>query len=227
MEALILSFKTEFLLWASSFKTAYLFWVAFKTYEWIFEAAKKAINGETTSFNATPKLPHIPESPRTNKNNTPMTPQPPDPPADPKPYATTVISTKTERKENKKRMFKLEYNPTAPGLAFICAPFSGDVEGNKKKAGELARLLTFSEYVPFVPHFNFAYLNENNPEEDRWAIEFCKMAIPHCKILYLDDRRGITKNMAGEIDIAEQYGIRIVRFYPKADETEKEEGVGV
>jgi hypothetical protein len=57
---------------------------------------------------------------------------------------------------------KATYRP----LVFICSPYSGDIEGNTKKAARYCRFAYSKNVVPFAPHLhNPNFLDENIADE--------------------------------------------------------------
>ena len=49
---------------------------------------------------------------------------------------------------------------------FICSPYQGNIEENKKKAAYYAKIVAKSGNVPVAPHIYFpTFLDEKNPNE--------------------------------------------------------------
>ncbi len=49
-------------------------------------------------------------------------------------------------------------------LAYICAPYAGDVEKNKKTAIDFGKMAHEKGFLPIIPHLLFPYLDD---EKDR------------------------------------------------------------
>ena len=51
---------------------------------------------------------------------------------------------------------------------FICSPYQGNIEENKKKAAYYAKIVAKAGNVPVAPHIYFpTFLDEKNPNERR------------------------------------------------------------
>ena len=55
---------------------------------------------------------------------------------------------------------------------FICSPYQGNIEENKKKAAYYAKIVAKAGNVPVAPHIYFpTFLDEKNPNERMTGIE--------------------------------------------------------
>ncbi|WP_066925523.1 DUF7768 domain-containing protein [Murdochiella massiliensis] len=95
-------------------------------------------------------------------------------------------------------------------LAYICAPYAGDVEKNKKVAIDFGKMAHEKGFLPIIPHLLFPYLDD---ETDRGeAMSMCLEVVEKCDALFvLSDV--ITSGMKMEIDLAKKKGMLISQFY--------------
>lgn len=92
----------------------------------------------------------------------------------------------------------VERPPFLP-LVYICAPYSGDVAKNTRKAAEFAAFAYRRGNIPITPHLLFPFLDDENPDERRLAIHMDLVLIGKCKEVWvLGDR--ITVRMRVEIE---------------------------
>ena len=96
----------------------------------------------------------------------------------------------------------VERSPFLP-LIYICAPYSGDVAKNTRKAAEFAAFAYRRGNIPITPHLLFPFLDDENPDERRLAIHMDLVLIGKCKEVWvLGDR--ITVGMRVEIERAKR-----------------------
>lgn len=96
----------------------------------------------------------------------------------------------------------VERTPFLP-LVYICAPYSGDVAKNTKKAAEFAAFAYRRGNIPITPHLLFPFLDDENPDERRLAIHMDLVLMGKCKEVWvLGDR--ITVGMRVEIERAKR-----------------------
>lgn len=55
-------------------------------------------------------------------------------------------------------------------LVYICAPYSGDVAKNTRKAAEFAAFAYRRGNIPITPHLLFPFLDDENPDERKLAL---------------------------------------------------------
>ena len=65
---------------------------------------------------------------------------------------------------NVNREKKAEIKSAFRPLVYVCAPFNGDIEGNKKKATDFAHFAYKNGCIPVTPHLLFPFMNDENPE---------------------------------------------------------------
>ena len=96
---------------------------------------------------------------------------------------------------------KAGLKPAFRPLVYICAPFSGDVERNKKKATEFAAFAYRNGCIPMTPHLLFPFMNDESKEERALALHMDIVLMGKCQEVWVLSER-ITKGMAAEIELA-------------------------
>ncbi len=86
-------------------------------------------------------------------------------------------------------------------LVYICAPYSGAIETNIKKASEFARFVYDSGCIPVTPHLLFPFLNDTNEKERNDALFMDKVLLGKCDEVWVLSR-DITKGMKEELEIS-------------------------
>lgn len=105
---------------------------------------------------------------------------------------------------------KAEIRSAFRPLGYICAPFSRDVEANKKKAA-------FAEYayqngcIPVTPHLLFPFMNDEDEAERALAIHMDIVLMGKCKEVWVLSER-ITTGMSVEIEKAQRRR-QIIRYF--------------
>lgn len=85
---------------------------------------------------------------------------------------------------------------------FICSPFRGNIEENKKAAQFYAKIVIGTGRVPIAPHLYFPqFLDEDNPNERMNGIEMGLELMDACDEVYLFGFN-ITEGMKFELDHA-------------------------
>lgn len=96
---------------------------------------------------------------------------------------------------------KAGLKPAFRPLVYICAPFSGDVEANKKKATEFAAFAYRNGCIPMTPHLLFPFMNDESKEERALALHMDIVLMGKCQEVWVLSER-ITKGMETEIELA-------------------------
>ena len=73
-----------------------------------------------------------------------------------------IMNVDREKKAETKSAFR--------PLVYVCAPFNGDIEGNKKKATEFAHFAYKNGCIPVTPHLLFPFMNDESPNERALAL---------------------------------------------------------
>lgn len=95
---------------------------------------------------------------------------------------------------------------------FICSPYRGNIEENKKKAVTYARITVMSGDIPIVPHLYFpAFLDEKIPNERMTGIAMGLELMDMCDEVYVFGF-DITEGMKFELDHAKET-CKPVRLY--------------
>lgn len=97
-----------------------------------------------------------------------------------------------ERK--KKEDAKIGFRP----LVYICSPFLGDIEGNKKKAEEFAAYAYKNGCIPVTPHLLFPFMNDEDDAERNIAMHMDIVLMGKCKEVWVLSEK-ITDGMRNEI----------------------------
>lgn len=93
---------------------------------------------------------------------------------------------------------------------FICSPYRGDIERNRKLAIQLCRLAFTLGYAPFAPHLLYPQiLDETTPEGRGKGINAGLEYLIECDEMWLLTSHGITEGMEIEKKVAEKEGIII------------------
>ena len=86
-------------------------------------------------------------------------------------------------------------------LVYVCAPFNGDIEGNKKKATEFAHFAYKNGCIPVTPHLLFPFMNDESPNERALALHMDIVLMGKCQEVWVLSER-ITSGMSAEIEKA-------------------------
>ncbi|MCW6681591.1 DUF4406 domain-containing protein [Aerococcaceae bacterium NML160702] len=95
-------------------------------------------------------------------------------------------------------------------LAYICAPFRGDVEQNIEKAKEYARYVYELGYIPVTPHVMFPFLDDDNPAEREIAMQMDMELLSKCEYMYIFGK--MTEGMRKEFEFAQYNDIMCISF---------------
>lgn len=71
---------------------------------------------------------------------------------------------------NVDREKKAAERPAFRPLVYICSPFSGDIEENKKKAADFAHFAYKQGCIPVTAHLMFPFMNDESKEERALAL---------------------------------------------------------
>lgn len=100
-----------------------------------------------------------------------------------------------------KKMIKT--NPDFKPLVYICAPYKGDTESNKKKAISYADYAYKNGAIPVTVHFLFPFLDDRNEKERRDALFMGIILLGKCDEVWVFGNE-ITYGMKKELEIAEK-----------------------
>ena len=122
-----------------------------------------------------------------------------------------ILNVKREKKTESKSAFR--------PLVYICAPFSGNIEGNKKKAAEFAHYAYKQGCIPITPHLLFPFMNDESKQERELALHMDLILMGKCQEVWVLSER-ITAGMSAEIEKAQRRR-QAVRYF-RNDFTEVE-----
>lgn len=87
-------------------------------------------------------------------------------------------------------------------FVYICSPYQGDTENNKRMAQQYCRKAYSAGYVPIAPHLLFTqFLNDDIPEEREQGLEMAKDLLRRCYGISICGKI-ITDGMNNEIMLA-------------------------
>ena len=96
---------------------------------------------------------------------------------------------------------RAEGRPAFRPLVYICSPFSGDIEGNKKMAAQFAEFAYKNGCIPVTPHLLFPFMNDESPNERALALHMDIVLMGKCQEVWVLSER-ITSGMSAEIEKA-------------------------
>lgn len=117
------------------------------------------------------------------------------------------------------REAKAASKPAFRPLVYICAPFSGDIEANKKKAAEFAEYAYRNGCIPLTAHLLFPFMDDTNQMERDTAIHMDIVLMGKCQEVWVLKER-ITHGMSIEIDKATRRRQRVRYFNSRFEEVE-------
>lgn len=110
-------------------------------------------------------------------------------------------------KTYKKLLEKTNFKP----LVYLCAPYSGDKEGNIKKAVHYAELAYKKGAIPVTPHLLFPFMDDRDSEQRKDALFMDIILLGKCQEVWVFGSQ-VTEGMKREIEIAEKRKQRIKYF---------------
>lgn len=110
------------------------------------------------------------------------------------------------------REMKAVTNAAFRPLVYICAPFSGAIERNKKRATEFAAFAYKNGCIPMTPHLLFPFMDDGKVEERVSALHMDMVLMGKCKEVWVLSGNGITPGMHKEIKKDTSWGKNIRYF---------------
>ena len=104
---------------------------------------------------------------------------------------------------NIEREMKAETRIGFRPLVYICAPFSGDIEANKKMAAAFAEHAYQNGYIPVTPHLLFPFMNDESKKERELTLNMDLVLMGKCQEVWVLSER-ITAGMSAEIEKAQR-----------------------
>ena len=110
---------------------------------------------------------------------------------------------------------------TVPGyrsVVFICSPYAGEIQKNKRRAREYCKFAVKQNCIPLAPHLLFPqFLDDNEPEERKLGLFMGCVLLTKCVELWVFGEH-VTDGMAVEIEKAERRLIPIRYFTEEMEE---------
>ena len=116
---------------------------------------------------------------------------------------------------------KAASKPAFRPLVYICAPFSGDIESNKKKAAEFAEFAYRSGCIPLTAHLLFPFINDVDEEERKTTLHMDIVLMGKCQEVWVLAER-ISSGMQTEIEKANKRRQKVRYFNSKFEEVVQE-----
>ena len=104
---------------------------------------------------------------------------------------------------NIEREMKAEAKIGFRPLVYICAPFSGDIEANIKKATAFAEYAYQNGCIPVTPHLLFPFMNDESKKERELALNMDLVLMGKCQEVWVLSER-ITAGVSAEIEKAQR-----------------------
>lgn len=102
-------------------------------------------------------------------------------------------------------------NPNFRPLVYICAPYSGDKEGNVKKAVNYAEFAYKNGAIPVTPHLLFPFMDDENIRQRRDALFMDIILLGKCQEVWVFGDK-VTEGMNKEIQIARKRK-RVIKYF--------------
>lgn len=97
-------------------------------------------------------------------------------------------------------------------VAYICSPYSGDVEANTENARKYSRFAADNGVIPVAPHLLFPQFIKEETERET-ALRFDMEILSRCDVIWaFGADEGLTDGMDRELDEADRIGMP-VRFF--------------
>lgn len=113
---------------------------------------------------------------------------------------------------NINREKKAASKPAFRPMVYICAPLSGDIEENKKKAAEFAEFAYKSGCIPMTPYLLFPFMNDENKQERITALHMDLVLLGKCREIWVLSENGVTSGMKKEIEKATTWR-KTIRYF--------------
>ncbi len=95
-------------------------------------------------------------------------------------------------------------------FAYVCSPFSGDIETNMERAREYSRQVFEAGFTPITPHLYFPqFLRDDIPAEREAGMKMGELLLTQCRVLVVCGDR-ISDGMKREIQAAGRLNIPIL-----------------
>ena len=115
---------------------------------------------------------------------------------------------------------KAAAKPAFRPLVYICAPFSGDIEANKKKVAEFAEYAYRNGCIPLTAHLLFPFIDDSSKAERDTAIHMDIVLMGKCQEVWVLNER-ITRGMSIEIEKAKKRRQTVRYFNSRYEEVQE------
>ena len=103
-------------------------------------------------------------------------------------------------------------------IVYICSPYAGDVERNKKAARRYSLFAVSKGYIPIAPHLLFPqFLNDSDPAERKLGLLFATTLMSKCSEVWVFGE-SISAGMQAEIKRAKWKNYRLRYFNENCEE---------
>lgn len=109
--------------------------------------------------------------------------------------------------------------PAFRPLVYICAPYSGDMEENTKRAAAFAKYAYDKGNIPLTAHLLFPFMDDTNEEDRRTAIFMDIVLMGKCQEVWVLGNE-ITRGMRIEIEKAKKRRQKVRYFNSEFQEVE-------
>lgn len=109
--------------------------------------------------------------------------------------------------------------PAFRPLVYVCAPYSGDVEENTKRAAAFAKYAYDKGNIPLTAHLLFPFMDDTNEEDRRTAIFMDIVLMGKCQEVWVLGNE-ITRGMRIEIEKAKKRRQKVRYFNSEFQEVE-------
>lgn len=97
-------------------------------------------------------------------------------------------------------------------LAYICSPYSGDVESNVELAREFSAFAVSQRMIPLTPHLLYPqFMNDSDPDERELAMFFNRILLTKCEEIWVYTGR-VSSGMRTEIAWAHELELPVRYF---------------
>lgn len=104
-------------------------------------------------------------------------------------------------------------------LVYICAPYSGDVEENTKRASNFVKYAYDKGNIPLTAHLLFPFMDDTNKDDRRTAIFMDIVLMDKCQEVWVLGKE-ITRGMRIEIEKAKKRRQKVRYFNSDFQEVE-------
>ena len=127
----------------------------------------------------------------------------------------TAHDALTAIKRDARNAHLLSLAQSIPGfrpVVFICSPYAGEIQKNKRRARKYCRFAVKQKCIPVAPHLLFPqFLDDNDPQERKLGLFMGCVLLTKCAELWVFGEH-VTAGMALEIDKAER-NLILVRYF--------------